>query len=735
MSHYAKIYWQNGNPTAESLEEHTKRLVENIKVLKALYGEKIDALSEAKDFWHLLELACAYHDVGKVSTAFQNRLRRTLDEKPLQKPTKTEVPHNYLSPAFLPEDLDGEALCMLLYAIAFHHARKIEFSEEELKEVIHKDLSKERNNLKWLEEYGFNPEANLWDDYYSMLEDIYYGRKDTHRRTRLFILLKGLLHRLDHSASAGYDIRVESERVERPQEKLLAYLERKSRERGIRFEGLKSFQKRALELKDSNVMLTASTGIGKTEFALSWIDTDKAFYTLPVRVSVNAMYERLKAIFTEEKVGILHGDTYLYIEDEARENTKFEKALYRLQSARQLSMPLTVTTADQLFTATFKWNGYEKIYATLMYSKVVLDEPQSYSPETLAIIVKGLQEVARLGGRFCFMSATVHPFIRDRLKDVATLKELTTAEKHKLCLEDRPITALTDQIVATCKEGKRVLVIVNTIRRAQEVFRLLKDRVPAGLLHSGFILKDRREKEQAIQSTGSTPFVWVTTQVVEASLDIDYDVLFTEVATLDSLVQRMGRIYRAPARMLPRNSPPNIIVATDEPSDRGAIYNTDIVELTKDALIEFDGRILTEEAKQELMERVFDEEKIRHTRFYKDFDDFYKLLDLGFEAENKGEAQWLFRKMASITGIPYCVYREYEELIIGELDKLRTPRLPLRERLASLRKIMSLSVTLPHYRVKDACKLIKDIFLLNVEYDHEYGIALTPESPDEGEMI
>lgn len=80
-------------------------------------------------------------------------------------------------------------------------------------------------------------------------------------------------------------------------------------------------------------------------------------------------------------------------------------------------MPITITTADQLFTATFKYPGYEKVYATLAYSKIVLDEPQSYSPDTLAIIIKGLQEISELGGKFCFMSATIHPFIRERLKD------------------------------------------------------------------------------------------------------------------------------------------------------------------------------------------------------------------------------------------------------------------------------------------------------------------------------
>ncbi|MDQ7056764.1 MAG: CRISPR-associated helicase Cas3' [Persephonella sp.] len=309
--------------------------------------------------------------------------------------------------------------------------------------------------------------------------------------------------------------------------------------------------------------------MGKTEFAVNWIGKEKAFYTLPVRVSVNAMYERFTDIFGKEKVGLLHSDAVFYGFDKSEifeDYLSIEEHILRTQSTRQFSMPITITTADQLFTATFKYSGYEKIYSTLAYSKVVLDEPQSYSPDTLAVIIKGLQEISHLGGRFCFMSATIHPFVVSYLKDYCKIlpPQFHKEKKHKIKLTDKPLEDLKDYIIKEYRKGKKVLVILNTVKKAQEVYKTLREEnININLLHSLFIQKDRKEKEQEIQSP-KKPVIWITTQLVEASLDIDYDVLFTEISSLDSLIQRMGRVYRKSGRKISEKNEPNIIVSVVE---------------------------------------------------------------------------------------------------------------------------------------------------------------------------
>ena len=99
-----------------------------------------------------------------------------------------------------------------------------------------------------------------------------------------------------------------------------------------------------------------------------------------------------------------------------------------------------------------------------------------------------------------------------------------------------------------------VLVCCNTVRRAQRVYEKLKESHPelqVELLHGRFNSVDRLEKEKRLLDQMSTKCrpnargnVLVATQVVEVSLDVDFDTIFTEPAPLDALLQRFGRINR-----------------------------------------------------------------------------------------------------------------------------------------------------------------------------------------------
>jgi CRISPR-associated endonuclease/helicase Cas3 len=106
-----------------------------------------------------------------------------------------------------------------------------------------------------------------------------------------------------------------------------------------------------------------------------------------------------------------------------------------------------------------------------------------------------------------------------------------------------------DDIINSYLEGKKILIVMNTVRRAQDVFRRLRTLMEENnyppndlmLIHSRFTFRDRRNLEKRIFDY---PRIVVATQVIEVSLDIDYDILFTEACYLDSLVQRAGRINR-----------------------------------------------------------------------------------------------------------------------------------------------------------------------------------------------
>ncbi|MEZ0361404.1 MAG: CRISPR-associated endonuclease Cas3'' [Hydrogenobacter sp.] len=101
MENLLRKRWAKSNGT--TIREHTDRLKENLKVLRELYGDRIACPEEFRHiFWQALELACEYHDWGKLHWAFQRNVVKNERVESLYTP---EVRHNLLSPAFLPNTL------------------------------------------------------------------------------------------------------------------------------------------------------------------------------------------------------------------------------------------------------------------------------------------------------------------------------------------------------------------------------------------------------------------------------------------------------------------------------------------------------------------------------------------------------------------------------------------------------------------------------------------------------
>ncbi|WP_443659635.1 CRISPR-associated helicase Cas3' [Clostridium algidicarnis] len=676
----------------ETISEHTKCLIDRMEILKKLYPDipYID--------WELLRFACLYHDLGKMNSKFQNKLLSRLGEEEVEDNLKDskEIPHGYLSPAFLPlkklkktYNENPYKLKVLYQSIYYHHSREKIYDFTLIEDVIEKDLKKYWQHFEGLE---IDKDEKLYKGYLKYVDEkSRFKRNDDENNDGYYeyVITKGILNRLDYSASAHISVEEENKDL---YERTIYSIESK----GYKLNELQEYMKNNL---DENNIIRASTGIGKTEAALIWIGNNKGFFTLPLRVSINAIYDR---VIDDKKIGfkdtaLLHSETFREYLKRSNEEQIIDMGYY--EKTKQLSIPLTICTLDQLIDFIFKYEGYELKLASLSYSKLVIDEIQMYSPDMLGYLIVALKYISEAGGKFTILTATLPHIILDfmRRENIPFKESKNFCKKnskgkpqlrHKVQVLEEYINI--DHIKDNYKD-KKILVIVNTVRQAQKVYEsLIKANINTNIkmFHSRFIKKDRSLKEDEIFKMGQIECkdkgIWVTTQVVEASLDIDFDILYTELSEISGLLQRMGRVYRG--RDLDSDNPNvYVYIGKDKPTsgirnDDRSVVDIDIFKYSKEEIKGISGESVDEEKKMQLVERVYTENKLKECNYYK------KLKDSLLWAKNikeyelqKNEAR--LRNILSYPVIPKCVYDSNEDNknIKLALSKIKEYKIQMRE--------------------------------------------------------
>jgi len=524
------------------------------------------------------------------------------------------------------------------------------------------------------------------------------------------LALRGIILLADHTASAH----VTPPRL--PGHDTAAILERLN----LWSEELHRHQEIASTIQ-GNTLLAAPTGSGKTEAALLWSASQRGnspagrlFYVLPYQASINAMYDRLTRVFPQ-LVTLQHSraaqalyrrllETDRYDPSAAAETARFQRSLAHLHFH-----PVRVLTPYQLLRSAFRLRGYESIIADAANGLFVFDEIHAYEPKRLGMIL-GMAEylVRRLGGRFIVMSATFPTVLRKLLAEtLAAPHEIFASPdfyqsfaRHRLEFITGRIddASILSRVAALAAARQSVLVVCNTVSSSKRVHRLLASSlaqhgIQPEILHSRFNSHDRHHKERILASrmgtkgrqTGSPPVVLVATQVVEVSLDIDFDTIFTEPAPLEALIQRFGRVNRA------RKRPPCPVYVLTSPASGQGVYSDSFVNAALDALLPCNGTVLNESKLGELLDLVYSGEIERNWTADVQYgrDEFIASCLSDLRAfQSKPELDELFDCLFDGTEVlPETFVNEYDQLM--EQEPLRASELfvpiPFRQ-LARLRR-------------------------------------------------
>lgn len=646
--------WYAKTENEETIQEHTDALLKNLDILREHLREE-ENLDDR--FWEMLKIVVQYHDIGKFDLRFQNNMHEKLGkEPPFQIEQETFIPHNYISVALMPFEewnLPTDVKSVVAQAVGYHHEREIAPNPAEIKRLVREELTpyfdEIKSHLKLPLPNKIKAAPVKWIQKRitpSMNESLFY----------LYVLLKGILHRLDHASSAGVSVEVgisESigqytntffeEKLQKPKRPLQQFAEKE---------------------KDSHVVTVAQTGMGKTEAALLWAGNQKLFFTLPLRVSLNAMYTRMidenNIGFPEEYTGLLHSTSLEMLEEHFKEKEEkgYSEALYA--HSRQHANRLMLTTVDQILKFPFYYLGFEKELSALCGAKVVIDELQAYDPKIAAMLIRALEMIDQVGGSFMIMTATLPTIYKNEIlkNKKITNKPIVYEEfydntlRHRVQVKEASLLDCTEEIL-TNKKDKKILIICNTIARAKEVYKKLdNENTNVHLLHAQFKAKDRQTLEKEIQAFAKSEEagIWVTTQLVEASLDIDFDELHTEISPLDSQFQRYGRCYRKRELF---TELPNVFVYTYDVSGIGSVYSTDITNKSIELLQKRKKEELFEKEKMELIEELYSKERLADTDYLKTFNDSLEYFRNIVPYEiTKEKAQEYLRNIQNIKVLP-----------------------------------------------------------------------------------
>lgn len=363
-------------------------------------------------------------------------------------------------------------------------------------------------------------------------------------------------------------------------------------------------------------IVEAPMGMGKTEAALwasyNLLGTGKAsglYFALPTQATSNRIHLRINDFLSRICVGqvhsrLAHANSWLFdkqlllnpgqtrIDESSSEDARVGRDWFS-SIKRALLYPFGVGTIDQALLGVLAAKHFFVRQFALAGKVVILDEVHSYDLYTGTLIDNLIRNLEKLHCTVIILSATLskrrvaqlnndanvsdspapldYPLITGRTSNgPITPCHITQPESHAVKVNFISRQIAIEKAVALAEKGGSILWIANTIDEAQQVYKVVRSvirgKFPLGLLHSRFPFWQREnlEAEWMVRFGKSSETrcgsILVSTQIVEQSVDLDADLLVSELAPTDMLIQRIGRLWRHKRNVRPLSKPGILIL-------------------------------------------------------------------------------------------------------------------------------------------------------------------------------
>ncbi|MDI6701299.1 MAG: CRISPR-associated helicase Cas3' [bacterium] len=557
--------------------------------------EKINFEIEDKLVFRTIKNTLLLHDFGKATPYFQNYLFCKKNNKEYNGETELKN-HSLISALYASYktkiDTENDLLSLICFSSVLKHHGDLEnwddifFIDDKKIKILEKQyISIDFNELKEINLVNFN-----WKELRDYLENLWCIKQDTKIDFKYFFFLKYIYSILIYSdknetifSQNFYDVRLQNESIDF----IHNYKKEKfkdSDQENILNKLKDQFFKKAIKKINENestpdiVFINIPTGLGKTltglQIALEMLKKDrtlkKIIYAVPVMSIIDQNEEIINEIF---KINGQEPKEYFMKHHHLVEpKIKIDENYFEGNKGQFLvenwDKPLILTTFWQIFNTIFSGdNKLNRKFHNFVGSLIILDEIQTIPIKYWKIINETLQFfIKKMNCKIIYMTATmpsiftqqeiknnivinfddIDNFQRDSINryQIGIINELNPIEQDDIFLH------INDEIKKN--KNKNFLFVLNTIKESIIFYQKIKEIKDSAddiyYLSSNIIPKDRKriinELKEKLKQHNDKRIILISTQLIEAGIDLDFDIVYRDFAPLDSIVQTAGRCNR-----------------------------------------------------------------------------------------------------------------------------------------------------------------------------------------------